>query len=387
MPHFLAILLLSTLVASTIATEALKANTIASDGITTTVNKNNILYTQNELNQMPIVFDHKNVKVKIKNSLKNSLQNNLHETHPRRFRSSPNLIIKEWNTKNKNKNKNKQEELNISASGQPSASDFKKIYTAITNLKPNIQIYFIDLRKEFHGFINDLPISTYTLNNLVNYGKDTQTVEDEQRQLLNTLKNKKSIIIKEIKDKDNGVIKKSKDKHINIFSVSSEEDIIKSLGINSNYIRFYVDDRLAANPEEIDRFVKFIDQLENLKKEYWLHIHCRGGSGRASTFFIFVDMLRNAHNIPLKVIFERQKNLGGKDLSITKDQEQDQDQESNVKDNTKNNAKSDNDRFLEIASIKRKQLIEKFYQYAKERNNKIISKDLTWSKWVTSQKN
>ncbi|MBF0362484.1 MAG: hypothetical protein HQK49_15810 [Oligoflexia bacterium] len=329
-------------------------NLVVSDGLTSTVNTNNQICTRKKLNSIPLVFDRKS--------------NN--QSSPKRFRSSPNLQIASFDNSPEIAG---LKEFNSSGSGQLSADDFKKIYTAIVKLKPDIHIYFIDLRKEFHGFVNEDAVSRHALHNWINYAKTPEMVEQEQALLLNGLKKKKQTTINDITEKKDGEIAKLHKNKVEVKTVRSEEELVKSLGANSNYLRFYVDDHSAPNPEEIDRFIKFIDGLDKLDGKYWLHFHCRGGSGRTSTFMTFTDMLKNADKVSMEDIMNRQKELGGRDLNKTKN------------DTTKKDAKKNPTIILE-AFEKRKAVLEKFYQFAKERLNKTIPKEKSWSEWIATNK-
>ena len=64
-----------------------------------------------------------------------------------------------------------------------------------------------------------------------------------------------------------------------------------------------VPDHRRPGDVDIDHFVELI---KHLPKKTWLHIHCRGGSGRTTTFMAMYDMLRNANVVLFEEIIKRQ---------------------------------------------------------------------------------
>jgi protein-tyrosine phosphatase len=53
--------------------------------------------------------------------------------------------------------------------------------------------------------------------------------------------------------------------------------------------------------------------VSSLPKDTWIHIHCRGGEGRTTTFLAILEML-HFKNHSLYDILTRQYHVGGKDL-------------------------------------------------------------------------
>ncbi len=60
---------------------------------------------------------------------------------------------------------------------------------------------------------------------------------------------------------------------------------------------------MKPRADEVDRFVMLVDHQQ---KNTWIHLHCRGGKGRSTTFFAMYDMLKNAGTVSFDDIIQRQ---------------------------------------------------------------------------------
>lgn len=172
--------------------------------------------------------------------------------------------------------------LKVSASAQPSESEMQEI---IDQIDSNYKITFIDLRAENHAYINGEPVLFHGLaqDNFLDYMKNLDRVD--------------------VSDKYN--------KHkVKIESVYLEEDLARKKG--SGYARFPCYHAKEPAPELVDAF---IDYLGNLDPNTWVHLHCRQGWSRTTTFFILIDMLHNADLISKEDIFLRQNLIGGAHIS------------------------------------------------------------------------
>lgn len=194
------------------------------------------------------------------------------------------------------------EQLWASASATPNQNDLKSILKMIsdsTNGKVK-KILDIDLREESHGLVNDQAISLDTEHNWINLGKThQQTISDEQSWLQSLGKEDK---IKNVLTSDQFDAKEfDKGVDIKIKSLKTEEEAAEKLGYE--YIRLTVSDHMAPNSIETDRFVSIV---RNLNAGTWVHIHCHGGKGRATTFMAMYDMLQNADKVAFDDIIKRQ---------------------------------------------------------------------------------
>lgn len=95
-------------------------------------------------------------------------------------------------------------------------------------------------------------------------------------------------------------------------SVKSEADEAKHY--NLEYINLPIFSRTITPDENIDQFVKLIDEHQ---KDTWFHFHCHHGLGRTTLMMAMYDILVNAPLVSLDDILKRQHALGGTDLLNT----------------------------------------------------------------------
>ena len=203
--------------------------------------------------------------------------------------------------------------LRISGSAQCTAAGFASLYTKLSAAAaaPGAPIYDVDLRQESHGFADGLPVSWHKKNNLANEGKTPEEVAlDEEERLAELSEGTTTFVPKGKTDKG----------RVEAFTfapqnVQTEKEVVEALGFR--YVRFYVTDRTQPDTETIEAFLDFVDSLPG---DAWLHFHCRAGHGRTTTFMAMYDMIRNP-GIPAETIIERQHLIGGADLTAMKDEE------------------------------------------------------------------
>lgn len=248
---------------------------------------------------------------------------------PKRFRKTNDLT----NLKgNKVIDLNGLVNLNISGSAQFSENGLVLIKQSIGNAMP---IIVVDLRQESHGFINGEAISWVSNKNKANKGLTKEAVlSDENTRLQSILLNKPMSIGKKT------LIPKK---------LENEEKLVKRNGMS--YMRIPITDKEIPNDDMIDYFIKFV---KSLLPNTWLHFHCKAGIGRTTTFIVMYDMMKNAKNVSLQDIMNRQILLGGKNLL--------RDEQLSM------------NRFEQRAT-----LIKRFYRYCVENNDNFIT---TWSQWI-----
>lgn len=202
-----------------------------------------------------------------------------------------------------------QNSLRISASGQFSAEQLKRLLNFIPVGPQNTWI--IDLRQESHGFINGMPVSWYGNKNSGNINLSPDEVISREQKLLETIRHKSSVTIYTIKKLSDGEISGENPDKIVVDTVSSEQQLVHTLG--AKYKRLFVLDHHKPDDQTIDNFVNFVSQ--EVKPGDWLHFHCRGGKGRASTFMAMYDILLNAKQASFAAIMQHQISIGNIDLS------------------------------------------------------------------------
>ena len=202
--------------------------------------------------------------------------------------------------------------LRISGSAQCTAAGFASLYTKLSAAAaPGAPIYDVDLRQESHGFADGLPVSWHKKNNLANEGKTPEEVALDEEERLADLAGVTTTFVPKGKT-DKGRVEAFTFAPQN---VQTEKEVVEALGFR--YVRFYVTDRTQPDTETIEAFLDFVDSLPG---DAWLHFHCRAGHGRTTTFMAMYDMIRNP-DIPAETIIERQHLIGGADLTAMKDEE------------------------------------------------------------------
>ncbi|EGT2192535.1 fused DSP-PTPase phosphatase/NAD kinase-like protein [Clostridium perfringens] len=273
---------------------------------------NNTSIVSAEDNNVNLVLDTKNI---------NNLPNNFRTTSDlERLKNLSNINMKGLDT------------LNISGSQQFAPNNLSLL---VTSTKTNLPITVVDLRQESHGFINEYPVSWKGAKNDANLGLTREDVIDTEINLLNSItlgtpiqffNNSKLTVIPE--------------------KVLSENQLIKANSMD--YIRIPVTDGKLPTYEMVDFFVQYVNSIP---KESWLHFHCKEGIGRTTTFMIMYDIMKNYNNATLDEIINRQLALSGiKEKSI-----------------------------LSFPSKERLDFFTKFYEYVKEQNNDF---KISWSQWL-----
>ena len=203
--------------------------------------------------------------------------------------------------------------LRISGSAQCTAAGFASLYTKLSAAAaaPGAPIYDVDLRQESHGFADGLPVSWHKKGNLANEGKTPEEVALDEEERLAGISGVATTFVPRGKT-DKGRVEAVTFTPEN---VQTEKEVVEALGFR--YVRFYVTDRTQPDTETIEAFLDFV---ESLPGDAWLHFHCRAGHGRTTTFMAMYDMIRNPE-IPAETIIERQHLIGGADLTAMKDEE------------------------------------------------------------------
>ncbi|MBY0272083.1 MAG: hypothetical protein K2X02_01525 [Alphaproteobacteria bacterium] len=139
--------------------------------------------------------------------------------------------------------------------------------------------------------------------------------------------------------------------------VIPESIVAKQYGFDYKNIR--IESKCISPDEAINVFVNFIDTLP---ENTWLHFHCRHGKGRTSMMLTMYDIMKNAPTVSLQNIVKRQHLLGSVDLSNT----------TSWKRGTYTSKTLEN----------RKNFIEQFYNFICQRKAGGIQK---WSEWRRQQ--
>lgn len=199
--------------------------------------------------------------------------------------------------------------LNISGSSQFSEKGLVSILNELGHPK---NFYIVDLRQEYHGFLNGTPVSWYAPKNWENVGKPLNEISNGEKDRLQQALNRKDLILSKIVKKDKHGLKLPEAASVPFTAVgaATEEDLASRYQLG--YIRIPVTDASRPTNEMVDCFISFV---KSLPKDSWLHFHCSAGVGRTSTFMIMYDSMKNAKKLSFDEIFKRQYLLGGANLS------------------------------------------------------------------------
>ncbi|AHE66698.1 hypothetical protein [Legionella oakridgensis] len=197
-------------------------------------------------------------------------------------------------------------DMHVIGSGQFSRSQLMNIKKLI-----NAPIIIVDLRQESHGFMDDIPISWYGIKNWENKDKSAFMIQAQQSRLLANLTQYSNITLYKILSKDSaGFIEKAQPISYKPETIYDEQQLAKELGLG--YKRFYISDHSSPSATQIKAFKQFI---KTVPANTWIYFHCRGGSGRTSTFMVLYDIFKHGKNSPLADILHKHTQLGGKDLA------------------------------------------------------------------------
>ncbi|RTE10776.1 fused DSP-PTPase phosphatase/NAD kinase-like protein [Paenibacillus whitsoniae] len=241
-------------------------------------------------------------------------------------------------------------ELRASASGQYARQELRSMKAAIGEHP----IVLVDLRQENHGFVNGMAVNWHGLHNGANKGLSPDEVLLKESELLSGLRQQASITFDTLKGKSvdiGGPVQGEKE-------IQSEEELAAAEHLL--YMRFFVTDHHRPSDSEVNRFIAWVKELPN---GVWLHFHCRGGVGRASTFFTMYDMMRNAGKVTFKDLTERQRLIGGRDFKRMDPE----------------------DTYKYEQALERLKFIEQFYVYCKANMDEDYQR--SWSAWKVLQEN
>ena len=217
---------------------------------------------------------------------------------------------------------------------------------------PTRQVVVVDLRQESHVLLNDRLVTWEAGEDWANVGMDHGEALRAERDRIKLMTSQRTVGLVDSKQYDHG--EGSSGEAARVETVRSEEQLVSSLGLD--YERLTVVDHLRPDDEEVDRFVDIVDDLH---PEDWVHFHCRAGVGRTSVFMAMFDMLHNADRVSLAEILARQAALPpGRDLNVV----------------------AEGPRHVYYAE--RNQFLSAFYDYSKAR---LAGSRADWSDWISER--
>ncbi len=168
----------------------------------------------------------------------------------------------------------------------------------------------VDLRQESHGFLNGEPVAWFADKDRGNFGKTPDQAAADEAARLEALRGAGTAVVTTILSKNKrGGIKKSRQDIVAVTSAASEADLAAGRGLG--YLRLFVTDDMAPDAAQTDRFVEF---CRTMAPGTWLHIHCRAGHGRTTTFMVMYLLLFHPDGRTVDRIAAEQAALGGADV-------------------------------------------------------------------------
>jgi hypothetical protein len=165
----------------------------------------------------------------------------------------------------------------------------------------------VDLRQESHGFLNEAAVSWYAEANWGAAG-----LSGEEALALEALRLRLLGLAERVRVGDVETIKRGAAPSFTTWERPRVAGEAEAFGLlPGRYVRLPVTDHARPSDEVVDRFVALVQRLP---EGAHVHLHCRGGKGRTATFMALYDMLRNAGQVPLSAILDRQAALNGYDL-------------------------------------------------------------------------
>jgi len=197
-------------------------------------------------------------------------------------------------------------ELRLSGSGSLSLPEHM---AQIDEAAKGPPVTVVDLREESHAIVGKYPVTWIVSNDWANVGCTQSEVLHDEQQRIAALKNERQVVLTDHFEWKTGVVSPRTVTQVDPV-VQSEQALVEGAG--GRYVRLTVTDHLRPTDEQIDHF---IDLVRGLPEGTTLHVHCKGGMGRTTTFMVMYDMLRNAHQVEADDIIDRQRELGfGYDL-------------------------------------------------------------------------
>ncbi|MCR6514592.1 phytase [Clostridium sp. LY3-2] len=205
---------------------------------------------------------------------------------PKNFRKCADSEISKINS---NLNLTNFDDLKISGSAQFTEQSLDLVLNAIGK---TYKIIDVDLREESHGFINGLAVSFKNSLKNANAGLSLKEITNKENELLSSIKLNEPLSLSS---------SSSSIKEIIPISVENEETLCKKRLVD--YFRIPVTDGNLPSPEMVSRFVNFVNSLP---ENAWLHFHCKAGATRTTTFMIMYDIMKNCDFVSLNDIIDRQ---------------------------------------------------------------------------------
>ncbi len=182
-------------------------------------------------------------------------------------------------------------EERIFGSGQFSLCDLKSFLLKYSDRR----LVIVDLRREFHGFIEGKPVS---------WKLESGSYEDGSFQY------NKGVLVETLQKEEKEFLRKN--------GAISEKELIDSLSLDLSYVRMPVLDHSFPKEAEVDAFLALMQTLSLSDRIYF---HCAGGKGRTTVAMCMADIFYNCHLFTVEDIVRRQHAIGGSNFLVERPEE------------------------------------------------------------------
>ena len=182
--------------------------------------------------------------------------------------------------------------LRISGSGQFSRAQFLELLSHMKkrhHVMPK-DLYLVDLREEPHFLVNDDAVTVHYGPLTHQKGKSPEEVINSELIRIRQVKAFPYFFMNQVIKFKDGMPGSKATKILALHSVESEKHFVESQG--AHYLRIPVTDHYRPENKDIDAFLDFVNSVP---ASAWLHLKCRGGKGRTTTFMVLYDMIKNPH--------------------------------------------------------------------------------------------
>lgn len=172
------------------------------------------------------------------------------------------------------------------------------------NVQDRDRLHIVDVRQESHVVADRYALTLRGLKDWANVGLSHEEALQSEADWIGDLRRSENLTIYSAEDMKSGA-RPMRSVTLHRPEIVSEQALVERTG--ANYARLTVTDHLRPGDDAVDRFVEIVRRLPS---DAALHVHCKGGKGRTTTFMAIYDMLRNAGRVSADGIIDRQGELG-----------------------------------------------------------------------------
>lgn len=195
-------------------------------------------------------------------------------------------------------------ELRLSGSDTIATTGQIERIASAANVQDLEHLYIVDLRQEPHVVADRYTLTLRGPKDWANVGLSHDEALQREADWINDLRRSENLKIDSAEDFKTGT-RPMRSVTLHRPEIVSEQELVERTG--AKYARLTVTDHLRPDNEAVDRFVDIVRQMPPGAA---MHVHCKGGRGRTTTFMAVYDMLHNAQRVSADGIIDRQGGLG-----------------------------------------------------------------------------